>query len=87
LDLNQHRATPEFWECYAELPKTIQKKADKNFQLLKSNPRHPSLHFKSIGEGWSVRIGIDWRALALKSENGFDWFWIGSHEEYDKLIS
>jgi len=28
------------------LPKPIQKLADKNFELLKTNPFHPSLHFK-----------------------------------------
>jgi hypothetical protein len=27
----KHRATPEFWEMYAELPKKIQQLADKNF--------------------------------------------------------
>jgi hypothetical protein len=85
--LSLQRATLEFWECYAELPKVVRKKADKNFLLLKANPKHPSLHFKSIGEAWSVRIGLEWRALALPNKNGFDWFWIGSHAEYDKLIS
>lgn len=60
--------------------------ADKNFDLLKENPRHPSLHFKRVGDVWSVRVGIDYRALALPSADGFDWFWIGSHADYDRLI-
>jgi hypothetical protein len=30
------------------LPKPVRTVADKNFQLLKSDPKHPSLHFKRI---------------------------------------
>ena len=32
--------------------------ADKNYRLWRQNPQHPSLRFKSVGEGfWSVRVG------------------------------
>ncbi len=61
--------------------------ADRNFQLLKSDPKHPSLHFKTIGRNrWSVRIGRNFRALAQERDMVFTWVWIGSHEEYDRLI-
>ena len=33
-----------------------------------------------------VRIGIHYRALAVKSDNEMAWFWIGSHAEYDRLL-
>jgi len=82
----KHRATPRFWRLYHSLPEDIQRLADKNFMLLGENPRHPSLHFKQVGEGWSVRIGRRYRALALQNADGFDWIWIGPHDEYDKLI-
>jgi hypothetical protein len=68
------------------LPSAVQKVADKNYELLKSTPRHPSLHFKKIGKYWSVRIGIHYRALAVEVEDGLLWFWVGSHSEYDRLI-
>jgi len=55
--------------------------------LLKQNPEHPSLHLKKIGRFWSVRIGRSYRALALEVEGGLLWFWIGSHADYDALIS
>ena len=42
----KHLTLPLFWQHYQSLPKKVQKLADKNFQLLKSNPTHPSLHFK-----------------------------------------
>ncbi|MEI9888454.1 MAG: hypothetical protein WDN08_18525 [Rhizomicrobium sp.] len=61
--------------------------ADKNFALLKENPKHPSLHFKKIGEIWSVRIGLHYRAIAKEVDGGMRWHWIGSHAEYDYKLS
>ncbi|MGF6432856.1 hypothetical protein [Bradyrhizobium elkanii] len=60
--------------------------ADANFALLKRNPRHPSLQLKKIGRFWSVRVGLRYRALAVETDEGYLWFWIGSHAEYDRLI-
>jgi hypothetical protein len=82
-----HRTTPQFWKRFDALPADVQQLARKNFELLKKNPRHPSLQFKRLGEQWSARVGLHYRALAV--EDGFDyfWVWIGSHAEYDKLIS
>lgn len=53
---------------------------------MKTNPRHPSLHFKKVGELWSARIDDNYRALALEGADGFHWIWIGNHAEYDRLI-
>jgi hypothetical protein len=61
-----HRTSSRFWKCFDKLPSSIQKTADENFELLKNNPYHPSLHFKKIGSFWSVRIGLNYR-LANKS--------------------
>jgi len=46
----KHFALPKFWALYEALPNDIRALADKNFELLKSDSRHPSLHFKKIGE-------------------------------------
>jgi hypothetical protein len=81
-----HYASPEFWGCYRALTPAAQKLADKNFALLKSDPKHPSLHFKKVGRYWSARVGLHHRALAVEVEGGVLWFWIGSHADYDKLI-
>lgn len=86
----RHLALPRFWQCYRLLPKTAQELADKNFDLLRTNPRHPSLHFKKLGttrQLWSVRIGVHYRALAVEKPEGIVWFWIGTHAEYDRLLS
>ena len=72
---------------YEALPSDVRNLADKNFQLLKSDPRHPSLHFKRIGEFWSVRIGLHYRALGMPVDDGIYWFWIGTHADYDKIVA
>ncbi len=60
----RHFASPAFWATYEKLPEPVRELADKNFAMLKSDPRHPSLQFKKIGRFWSVRIGLRYRALA-----------------------
>jgi hypothetical protein len=72
--------------AYEALPPAIRKLADANYELLKRDPRHPSLQFKKVGRYWSVRIGLRYRALAADVDGGYLWFWIGSHAEYDKMI-
>ena len=81
----KHFATNRFWICDAALPDDVRTLANKNYELLKNNPRHPSLHFKKMGKVWSARIGIHYRAMATEIEGGFLWVWIGSHAEYDKF--
>jgi Txe/YoeB family toxin of Txe-Axe toxin-antitoxin module len=78
--------TPNFWASYEGLPKTIQALANKNFEFLKQNPRHPSLHFKKVGHYWSARVGDDHRVVAVEIEQGLLWFWIGLHDEYERII-
>jgi hypothetical protein len=83
----KHRASSKFWQFHEELPEAVRRLADENFELLKHNPRHPSLHFKKVGRFWSARIGIHYRTLAVEDGNDVVWFWIGHHSEYDKLVS
>ncbi len=81
-----HFASPAFWSAYRALPSEVQSVADKNFALLKENPRHPSLRLKKVGTFWSARVGRGHRAVARDRTEGLVWFWIGSHDEYDRLI-
>lgn len=81
-----HHTTADFWNCYNQLPDDVRKLADANFELLRANASHPSLHFKRVGRLWSARVGIGYRALAVDGNEGCIWFWIGSHAEYDRLI-
>ena len=82
----KHFAGPEFWKSYDKLPTAVQGLANEKFELLKENPRHPSLHLKRVGEYWSVRVGRRYRALAIEVDKGLFWFWIGTHGEYDQIL-
>jgi hypothetical protein len=82
----RHFASSSFWQAYAKLPPGIRALADKNYALLKDNPRHPSLQLKKVGRFWSVRVGIRYRAPAVEVDAGLLWFWIGSHADYDAMI-
>ena len=81
-----HRATRRFWELLDDLPEDVRRTARKNFDLLKQDPLHPSLHFKKVGKFWSARVGINHRALAVKDGPDFVWVWIGIHDEYEQMI-
>lgn len=80
-----HHTSPEFWDAFDRLPPEIQALARSNYEILKLNPRHPSLRFKKVGVQWSVRIGMGYRALGADVDDGVLWFWIGTHANYDKL--
>jgi len=77
---------PPFWKLYSALPVEIQRLADKQFALFLQDRNHPSLRFARKGEVYTVRIGRSYRAIARFRSEAYFWFWIGSHEEYNKLL-
>ena len=88
----QSSRTRSFRRQFLKLPTLIKQTAKKNYELWKQNPFHPSLEFKPVKlkeNIWSVRIGIGWRALGVikTDEDKIVWFWVGSHAEYDKILS
>ena len=83
----KHHASAGFWKCYDQLPAEVRALADQHFTLLKENPKHPSLHFKRIKQFHAVRVGRQWRALGVDTPDGILWFWIGRHDEYDRIIA
>lgn len=82
-----HFTTPRFWDCYAGLSSDQQELADKAYELLKADPSHPSLHFKKVGRFWSARVSYSLRTLAVQVSEGYLWFWIGQHDEYERLVN
>ena len=78
---------PQVLAALRATSREIQRLADENYELLKANPRHPSLHFKKVGRMWSVRVGIHYRAAAVEDGSDIVWFWIGHHSEYDRIIA
>ena len=85
----KHLTQPSFWRQYKHLPLEVQRLADKNYELLKLDPCHSSLHFKKVGKSkqlWSVRVSDKYRALGLDVSEGVLWVWIGVHAEYDQFL-
>jgi hypothetical protein len=79
--------TEDFWKLYHGLPPQIRNAAQNSFQKFLENPAHPSLQLerlKSDSRAWSVRVTRNYRAVARRYDDDWLWFWIGSHEEFDR---
>jgi mRNA-degrading endonuclease RelE of RelBE toxin-antitoxin system len=80
---------PSFWERYNKLDHEIRGRAKKAYRLWTENPFHPSLRFKCINHGeniWSVRVTLGYRALGVLDQDTVTWFWVGSHDEYERFF-
>jgi len=86
LNFTSH-ASPDFWALFNGLPSVVQQQARKQYERFAQNPFHPSLRLKAVGSFWSVRISRSYRALAARRGGHFFWFWIGSHSDYERLVS
>jgi hypothetical protein len=81
---------PSFWAAYQSLERDVRERARKAYRLWAENPFHPSLRFKCINPQenvWSVRVTRGYRALGLWEGDTVTWFWIGSHDEYERFFS
>ncbi len=84
------RTTKRFWSQLQRLPSPTQVRAHKAYEQFRTDPRHPGLRFKRVSNEdqlYSVRIGTEHRALGLLKGDTITWFWIGSHDEYERLLS
>lgn len=83
-------ARPSFWRAYRVLDAGIKKAARRIYQKFRENPQHPSLRFKKLAgtrDIWSVRVTAKVRAVGRRKGEEISWFWIGSHNDFDKLFS
>ncbi len=83
------RVRPSFWRSYEALDPRLKEAARRSYKLFEANPDHPSLRFKKLAghdRVWSFRINDSYRALAERNGDTVIWFWIGSHNEFDKLF-
>lgn len=80
------RTTRSFREAFRALPPEVRERARRAYRLWQENPELPGLRFKRVGQDVSVRIGRDYRALGVIEGDIVYWYWIGRHDEYDRLI-
>jgi mRNA-degrading endonuclease RelE of RelBE toxin-antitoxin system len=82
--------TKRFREAFKHLPEPIQRRAREAYNLFQQNPYHPGLRFKQVHPTkpiYSVRISRDYRAVGIRDGDEMVWFWIGSHTDYEQLLS
>lgn len=85
----QSETVEQFWKRYWTLPPEIRRRARQAYQLWRADPSHPGLFFKRVRDDlplYSVRIGSSYRALGVLKGDTVVWFWIGNHEDYERLI-
>ena len=79
----------EFWNAFRQLSPHVQKQAKQAFEHFALDPRYPSLHFKCVNKNeakYSIRVDRTYRALGYMQGEAVTWYWIGHHNEYDRLI-
>ena len=84
------RTTRRFRNAFGKLPDETKGQAREAYRLFLENPQHPSLRFKRVHPTdpiYSVRITRSHRALGVLVGDEIVWFWIGGHDEYERLIS
>ena len=84
------QTTERFRKAFGQLPQAVQRQAREAYKFFKGNPQHPSLRFKQVHPTmpiYSARISLHYRALGIREGDSIIWFWIGSHADYDRLIS
>jgi len=84
------RIAAQFCKAFSELPNQVQEQTREAYHQFKQDPWHPSLRFKQVHPElpiYSVRISRSYRAVDQRDEDTVIWFWVGSHADYDKLLS
>lgn len=88
------RRTESYKKLLDKLPTDIQNACQDAFINWKKDPS--SLIMKPLvqlsGEAYSAEINRKYRALGFKAKDdkgktGYVWFWVGSHEDYNKVIA
>ena len=84
------KVRPAFWRAYDRLAPPVRARARLAYQLFAQNPDHPSLRFKKLHGSrdiWSVRVNEQYRAAGVRMGDTIEWFWVGTHNEFDNLFS
>jgi hypothetical protein len=84
------KATERFWKAFNALPLHVQERARAAYVLFANDPNHSSLRFKQVHATrpiFSARVGLAYRALCVKDGEVCVWFWIGTHDDYERVIA
>jgi hypothetical protein len=82
--------TRSFRNALSSLPKSIQARARAAYRRFRSDPSHSGLQFKKVHHTrpvYSARINDDYRVVGVLEGEDIVWFWIGKHDEYERLLN
>lgn len=83
------RTTERFRRTLGELAPEVRRRAREAYKTFAENPNHPGLRFKRVHAKlmvYSARIDLNHRALGILDGDTIVWFWIGPHDEYERLL-
>lgn len=87
----QNSFNKKFSSFYSKLPPYVQKQAERAFAHFEFDTRYPSLEFKCVNQQaarYSIRINHKgYRALGRMKDDIMYWYWIGTHDEYERRIN
>ncbi|MFO0889138.1 MAG: hypothetical protein U0790_08355 [Isosphaeraceae bacterium] len=81
---------PELFEYHRALPESVRQQARQPYALFQQDPNHPGLGFRQVHPTrpiFSARVGLQYRAFGVREGGDLFRFWIGTHAEYDRLLS
>lgn len=85
------KRTKTFKKLFDRLSDEVKENARKQYRLFCEDPSHPSLGLKPIGstrnnkiKAYEVTVGMGYRAAYFQDEDVYVWFWIGTHNSFDK---
>jgi hypothetical protein len=82
--------TQRFRKALAALQDEVQEQARSAYRQFIRDPQHPGLRFKPVHPSqpiYSARVGRGHRALGILEGDTIVWYWIGSHAEYDRMLT
>ena len=83
------RTLASFWRQFENLPVEVQRRAYRAYRLWRGYPLAQSLYFKRVSDTepiYSVRIGLEYRALGLLEGDTIYWYFIGNHDDYEREL-
>ena len=84
-----HWRHTSFIDAFSKLPNNMKDFVRDNFKRMVANPTSVNLkpvnaHRASQFPVYSAQVGAKYRALAVKVGDQYIWYWIGTHNDYDK---
>lgn len=85
------RRNKTFDRMFSDLPDEVKQLTRIAHEKWKTEPTQPGLNFERINRGggrfWSVRVGGHHRAVCRAYDDVWLWFWVDTHEAYNKLLN